>query len=204
MKYLCLLAFGILIFSSCDKIYDKFKRDSDRVNVSKELYQEIKSADKMVFASMAITKTAKLQSEDWYKLGKRIAVYSYDSYMRAYIDLFELKMEDIVFNDDERTVTVNLPPIITEITGRDMELHKEYENIGLLRSEIDSKERALIKEMANSSFKKEVEGNATFRKQLTDEAKRKARNYFEAIFDAYGYTANIYFNPSKTSGYEND
>ncbi|MBD5256242.1 MAG: DUF4230 domain-containing protein [Bacteroides sp.] len=204
MKYLCLLAFGILIFSSCDKIYDKFKRDSDRVNVSKELYQEIKSADKMVFASMAITKTAKLQSEDWYKLGKRIAVYSYDSYMRAYIDLSELKMEDIVFNDDERTVTVNLPPIITEITGRDMELHKEYENIGLLRSEIDSKERALIKEMANSSFKKEVEGNATFRKQLTDEAKRKARNYFEAIFEAYGYTANIYFNPSKTSGYEND
>lgn len=204
MKYLYLLAFGILIFSSCDKIYDKFKRDSDRVNVSKELYQEIKSADKMVFASMAITKTAKLQSEDWYKLGKRIAVYSYDSYMRAYIDLSELKMEDIVFNDDERTVTVNLPPIITEITGRDMELHKEYENIGLLRSEIDSKERALIKEMANSSFKKEVEGNATFRKQLTDEAKRKARNYFEAIFDAYGYTANIYFNPSKTSGYEND
>lgn len=204
MKYLYLLAFGILIFSSCDKIYDKFKRDSDRVNVSKELYQEIKSADKMVFASMAITKTAKLQSEDWYKLGKRIAVYSYDSYMRAYIDLSELKMEDIVFNDEERTVTVNLPPIITEITGRDMELHKEYENIGLLRSEIDSKERALIKEMANSSFKKEVEGNATFRKQLTDEAKRKARNYFEAIFDAYGYTANIYFNPSKTSGYEND
>ena len=204
MKYLCLLAFGILIFSSCDKIYDKFKRDSDCVNVSKELYQEIKSADKMVFASMAITKTAKLQSEDWYKLGKRIAVYSYDSYMRAYIDLSELKMEDIVFNDEERTVTVNLPPIITEITGRDMELHKEYENIGLLRSEIDSKERALIKEMANSSFKKEVEGNATFRKQLTDEAKRKARNYFEAIFDAYGYTANIYFNPSKTSGYEND
>ena len=204
MKYLCLLAFGILIFSSCDKIYDKFKRDSDRVNVSKELYQEIKSADKMVFASMAITKTAKLQSEDWYKLGKRIAVYSYDSYMRAYIDLSELKMEDIVFNDDERTVTVNLPPIITEITGRDMELNQEYENIGLLRSEIDSKERALIKEMANSSFKKEVEGNATFRKQLTDEAKRKARNYFEAIFDAYGYTANIYFNPSKTSGYEND
>ena len=204
MKYLCLLAFGILIFSSCDKIYDKFKRDSNQVNVSKELYQEIKSADKMVFASMAITKTAKLQSEDWYKLGKRIAVYSYDSYMRAYIDLSELKMEDIVFNDDERTVTVNLPPIITEITGRDMELHKEYENIGLLRSEIDSKERALIKEMANSSFKKEVEGNATFRKQLTDEAKRKARYYFEAIFDAYGYTANIYFNPSKTSGYEND
>ena len=85
-----------------------------------------------------------------------------------------------------------------------MELHKEYENIGLLRSEIDSTERALIKEMANSSFKKEVEGNATFRKQLTDEAKRKARNYFEAIFDAYGYTANIYFNPTKTSGYEND
>ena len=49
-----------------------------------ELYQEIKSVDKMVFATMAITKTAKMESSGWYTVGKRIAVYSYDSYMRAY------------------------------------------------------------------------------------------------------------------------
>ena len=37
------------------------------------LLEEIKSADKMVFASMAITKTVKSERTAWYKVGKRIA-----------------------------------------------------------------------------------------------------------------------------------
>lgn len=158
-----------------------------------ELYQEIKSADKMVFATMAITKTAKMESSEWYTVGKRIAVYSYDSYMRAYIDLSALQMDDLVFDEKNKTVKVTLPPVITEITGRDMEMRKEYENIGILRQDLDSKERAEIKEQANKSFKEEVEENPMFKEQLTEAAKRKARKYFEAIFEAYGYTPSIDF-----------
>lgn len=166
---------------------------------TKELYQEIKSVDKMVFASMAITKTAKMESSGWYTVGKRIAVYSYDSYMRAYVDLSALQMDDLVFDEDAKTVKVTLPPVMTEITGRDMEMRKEYENIGMMRSDLDSKERAEIKEKANASFKTEVEENPMFKQQLTDAAKRKARKYFETIFEANGYTASIDFKPSSNS-----
>lgn len=187
MKKLLLGALGLLVLSSC--------ADTDRADHT-ELYQEIKSADKMVFASMAITKTAKMESSEWYKIGKRIAVYSYDSYMRAYVDLSELQMEDIVFDEKAKTVKVTLPPVKTEIAGRDMQMRKEYENIGLLRSDLDSKERAEMKEKANASFKKEVEENPMFRRQLTDAAKRKARLYFETLFEANGYTASIDFKPS--------
>lgn len=187
MKKLLLGALGLLVLSSC--------ADTDRADHT-ELYQEIKSADKMVFASMAITKTAKMESSEWYKIGKRIAVYSYDSYMRAYVDLSELQMEDIVFDEKAKIVKVTLPPVKTEIAGRDMQMRKEYENIGLLRSDLDSKERAEMKEKANASFKKEVEENPMFRRQLTDAAKRKARLYFETLFEANGYTANIDFKPS--------
>lgn len=188
MKKLLLGALGLLFLGSC--------ADTDRADHT-ELYQEIKSADKMVFASMAITKTAKMESSEWYKIGKRIAVYSYDSYMRAYVDLSELQMEDIVFDEKAKTVKVTLPPVKTEIAGRDMQMRKEYENIGLLRSDLDSKERAEMKEKANASFKKEVEENPMFRRQLTDAAKRKARLYFETLFEANGYTASIDFKPSK-------
>lgn len=160
------------------------------------LYQELKSADKMVFASMAITKTAKTESSDWYKVGKRIAVYSYDTYMRAYIDLSALQIDDLVFDDAARTVKVTLPPVETEIVGRDMELRKEYENIGIIRSNPDSKERAEIKEKANASFKAEIEDNPVFKTQLTEAARHKARKYFETIFEANGYTASIDFKPS--------
>lgn len=162
-------------------------------NDNTELYQEIKSVDKMVFATMAITKTAKMESSGWYTVGKRIAVYSYDSYMRAYIDLSALQMDDLVFDEKNKTVKVTLPPVVTEITGRDMEMRKEYENIGMLRQDLDSKERAEIKEQANRSFKEEVEENPMFKEQLTEAAKRKARKYFEAIFEANGYTPSIDF-----------
>lgn len=176
-----LVALSGLLIAGCSK------------NDNTELYQEIKSVDKMVFATMAITKTAKMESSGWYTIGKRIAVYSYDSYMRAYIDLSALQMDDLVFDEKNKTVKVTLPPVVTEITGRDMEMRKEYENIGLLRQDLDSKERAEIKEQANKSFKEEVEDNPMFKEQLTEAAKRKARKYFEAIFEANGYTPSIDF-----------
>lgn len=184
-KYLLtvLLMTGIT-YVSCDRKDDSFKT---------EIYQEIRSVNKMALASMSITKTAKLESSDWYTIGKRIAVYSYDSYMRAYIDLSELQPDDFIFDDDNMKVRVILPPVRTEITGRDMGMRKEYENIGLLRSELDSKERAEIKEKANASFKKEVENNPVFKKRLTDTAERKARAFFENLFASRGYHAEVVF-----------
>lgn len=113
--------------------------------------------------------------------------------MRAYIDLSELQPDDFIFDDDNMKVRVILPPVRTEITGRDMGMRKEYENIGLLRSELDSKERAEIKEKANASFKKEVENNPVFKKRLTDTAERKARAYFENLFASRGYHAEVVF-----------
>lgn len=157
------------------------------------LVQEVKSANKMVFAQMSVTKTAKTERSDWYKLGKRIAVYSYDSYLRAYVDLSRLGEEDIVFDDDNKTVKVLLPAIETEIVGRDMELRPEYENVGTFRSNIDSKERADLKEKANASFRKEVDSNPAFRAKLIESAKRKARAYFETFFATNGYVATVDF-----------
>lgn len=183
--FLAFISLMLLLASACS-----YKDDAPNYT---ELYEEIKSVDKMVFASMAIAKTAKSERNDWYKVGKRIAVYSYDSYMRAYIDLSSLQIDDLVFDDDAKTVKVTLPPVITEITGRDMEMRKEYENIGIFRSDLDSKERAEIKEVANASFKKEVEQNPMFKKHLTEEARHNARRYFETLFEANGYTASIDF-----------
>lgn len=192
MKQLIFCLLGLLTLGSCNK--------TDNAG----LYQEMKSVDKIVFASMAITKTAIMESSDWYTIGKRIAAYSYDTYMHAYVDLSALQMDDLVFDEDAKTVKVTLPPVMTEITGRDMEMRKEYENIGLMRSDLDSKERAEIKEKANASFKTEVEENRMFKQQLTDAAKRKARKYFETIFEANGYTASIDFKPSDTESNESN
>lgn len=158
-----------------------------------QLYQELKAADKLVLASMSLTKTARLDDSQWYKIGKRIAVYSCDSYLEAFIDMSLLKPDDVVFDDASRTVRLTLPPVEVELTGRDMQMRKVYENIGVFRSDIDPKERAAVKEQANRSLKKELEADGGFRRQLEETARRKARKYFESLLESQGYTAVVDF-----------
>lgn len=157
------------------------------------LYQELKSANKLVLASMAIKKTVTQENPEVFLLGKRVAVYSFDTYMQAYINLSELEEGDLVFDEDNRRVTVTLPPVHTELAGRDMQMRKVYENIGLLRADLDSKERAWMKEKGSASLRREVEKNPEFRKQLDESARNKARSYFESLMAEQGYTADVRF-----------
>lgn len=186
LVYLALISATQLSLTSCSQ--KKQERDYTA------FYQEIKSGNKMVFASMALTKTVSTERTDWYKVGKRIAVYSYDTHLKAYIDLSLIELDDIVFDEDTKTVKVTLPPVEIEIAGRDMKMRKEYENIGLLRTEIDAKERAKLKEMANEELMKELKENPEFKQKLTETARRKARSYFEALFTSSGYTPQISFS----------
>lgn len=159
-------------------------------------YNEVRSVNKVVFAAMAITKTARSERTAWYKVGKRIAVYSYDIYLQAYVDLGELKPDDLYFDDGARTVHVTLPPVKVEIAGRDMELKREYENIGMMRSDLDSKERAEMIEKANESFRSEIMQNPEFYSKLLETARTKARSYVEGLFADKGYTATVDFSSS--------
>lgn len=155
------------------------------------VYQELKEVNKMVLSSMTINKTAVLQDPEWY--GDRVAAYTYDNYMQAYLDMSTFEPEDLIFDDENKSVVVKLPPVQIEIVGRDIELKRVYENVGLLRSDIDAKERAEMKDKANRSFRKEVASNPAFRAELKKSAERKARKYFETILEDSGYSATIEF-----------
>lgn len=159
-----------------------------------QLYEEIRRVNRMEFASIAVTKTVKTERTDWYKIGKRIAVYSYDTNLKAYIDMNLLAPDDLEFDEKHKTVYVTLPPVQIEIAGRDMDMKKEYENVGLLRTEISAKERAKMKEKANSELKKELEGNPEYKQRLDRAARQKARIYFETLFKNSGYTPTVRFS----------
>ncbi|MDE5795151.1 MAG: DUF4230 domain-containing protein [Muribaculaceae bacterium] len=189
-KVFSFLLISIFLFA-CSK-----KQAPDHTSI----YEEIRHVNKMEFASMAVTKTVKTERSDWYKVGKRIAVYSFDTYLKAYIDLYQFEMENMEFDEENKTVKVTLPPIKVEIAGRDMEMKKEYENVGMFRTEIDSKERAKMKEKASADLKKELEGNPEYKQRLEDYARKKARSYFENLFKNAGYTAYIRFSDEIPTG----
>ena len=166
-----------------------------------QLFEEIRHVNRMEFASLAVTKTVKTERTDWYKVGKRIAVYSYDTYLKAFIDLNLMAPDDMVFDEEQKTVRITLPPVQIEISGRDMEMKKEYENVGLFRTEISAQERALMKEKANDELKKELAGNPEYKQRLNEAARHKARSYFESLLRDAGYTPYIRFSDeSSTTG----
>lgn len=165
--------------------------DSGVEKRDRELYQDLKSSDKMIFSTLSVTKTPRFDDSGFF--GKRIGVFSYDTYLRAYIDMSLLRESDIVFDDKARTVAITLPPVQVEFSGRDMNMRQEYQNVTGFRSNFDSKERAEMKEKANADLKKEVASNPVFHRVLKESAMRKARIYFNALFDANGYDATVSF-----------
>lgn len=177
------ILFSFLILTMCGKKDEKT-----------ELYQEIKSANKMVLAKMSITKTGYDFDENTF--GRRVIGYSYDSYMRAFLDLSALQIDDLIFDDANKTVKVTLPPIVTELIGRDTEMKEVYNNITGLRNPYEEKEITKIKEDVNTNLKNEINENPMFKFHLQEAAKRKARKYFETLFEENGYVASIDFKTS--------
>ena len=154
---------------------------------SPDFYEEWRVVGKMDFATMTVTKTVTTERTAWYKIGDRIAVYSFDIYLRSYIDMEDLQPSDIMTDTESKTIYIKLPQVKSEITGRSTELREEYADIGFFRSRPDSKERAALKEKAYSDFEREFKSNPSFRTQLETAALRKARSYFQSLGESAGY-----------------
>lgn len=190
-KFLFIFLLASLIWG-CSR--DTSSEDAERVAIQarhSDIYRELTGSNRLVLATMSVTKT--ITTDDSKLWGKKIGVYSYDTHLRATVDLTKLTPDDLIFDDATKTVTVNLPPIDIDLSGRDMTLREEYTNIGLLRTRFDSKERAEAKEIANRDLKRELKSDSSFSRILTDRAESKAREYLKSFFEANGYSAVINF-----------
>lgn len=175
------------------------------------LYSEVRSVNKLQLSRMTVSKLATIDDlklgeaenmkqalealGDAMKVGKRVAAYSYDTYLTAYVDMSELSPEDVQVDEKARTITLNLPAIRTEYSGRDLGINEVHYRVTGLRSEIDPRERAGIKEMMNTALKKEVEEKPFFRDRLVSSAKAKAQTFFPALLGGgeEGYTVIVNF-----------
>ncbi len=179
-----LLLMTAAAFSSCN---------NDKSDSPHNVYEEIIKTDKLVLASMTINKIGEYDDESDWKIGKRIAVYSYNTYLIAYIDLSQLSPEDIDIDNTDGTASISLPPIKTEYRGRDISMKEEHYRVTGLRSQIGPKERAELKEKMNSSLKKEVESDPNFKTTVVEAAKRKAEIFFKQLFASRNLNVTVNF-----------
>ncbi len=175
-----LLIFSVLLLSGC----------SDKTTA---VYTQIKDVKKLVVSEMTIGKIGKLPGDwtDVFKIGDRVAIYSYNTYMRAYIDLSELTPEDITITKDHCTLV--LPPVRTEFTGRDWSMTEEHYRVTGLRFQVNPAERQQLKDIMFEHLRDEVESDGQFRAKLIREGQEKARSYFGILLSTWGYTSDITF-----------
>ncbi|MDE6121923.1 MAG: DUF4230 domain-containing protein, partial [Duncaniella dubosii] len=127
------------------------------------------------------------------KFGDRIAAYSFQTYIDAYIDLSELKSSDVEVDEKRKFIKLTLPAIQTQYIGRDLGVQEEHYRVTGLRSEITAQERAMLKDKMSLALKEDVENNDEYRSLLVKEAQTKARGFFTILLNGYGYDCEIDF-----------
>lgn len=205
MRFTCSFLL-LLILASCSQKEDKTDYISD-----------FRSINKLVLAQMTVSKMATVDDigldeatglrqttkalVDKFKIGTRKAAFSYDTYLRAYIDMSKLSESDVKIDRENRVVNIILPPVEVEFAGRDATIREDHYRVTGLRSDIGPEERAKIKELMNTALKAEVENNPEFTSRLEQEARLKAKTYFESLAARDGYSVFIIFKPQpRTSG----
>ena len=174
-----------------------------------QVYSELKDVQQLALAEMTLSKVGTMDAMAWekakgfsqhmgafvnnFKPGKRIGVYSYNTYLQAYVDLSELREGDVEVDNERKFVKLVLPEIRTRYIGRDMGIKEEHLRVTGLRSSITPQERAKVKDVMNQALKKEVEGNTEFGIRLKDEARMKAREFFTLLLKNRGYESEITF-----------
>lgn len=174
---------------------------------SEVLLKRLSGVEQLQVAEISIRKTASIDdlkpSEvegarqmvaamiDALKIGDRKAVYSYDTYLRAYVDLGELTPADITVDTAARHISITLPDLHTDYAGRDAEFREEHYRVTGLRSAIDSEERARLKESMNKLLKEEVRQNDEFSRLLIETGRRRAESFVRTFLGVDGYQVEV-------------
>ncbi|MDE5665799.1 MAG: DUF4230 domain-containing protein [Duncaniella sp.] len=181
---------GALLTVSC--------RKEKEINV----FHELQDVQKLVLAEMSLNKVGTISDVgakgvdafiNGIKFGDRIAAYSFQTYIDAYIDLSELKSSDVEVDEKRKFIKLTLPAIQTQYIGRDLGVQEEHYRVTGLRSEITAQERAMLKDKMSLALKEDVENNDEYRSLLVKEAQTKARGFFTILLKEYGYDCEINF-----------
>lgn len=172
-----------------------------------DVYSRLQSVSRLELARMTVGKVGMISDPavgeahgimgkaeamlDAVKVGKRIGVYSYDTYLTAYIDLSELSPDDIEIDRESATARVLLPPVKVMVDGREPQLHEEHYRVTGLRSSITPEERARLKAQMAREVRMELSKDQSSSDALKASAEAKAIAWFTQLLENWGYEAQV-------------
>lgn len=176
---------------------------------SLDVYESLREVNRLELARMTVGKVGMITDPDWsdmntlegkarvllnsVKMGKRIGVYSYDTYVTAYIDLSKLRPEDITVDHEAGTVDILLPRVEITVEGRDPLLHEEHYRVTGMRSQIRPEERAALKARMAQEVNKEITASRKNMDALRKSAEQKARVWISGMTQDWGLASKVEF-----------
>lgn len=126
------------------------------------------------------------------KKGDRIGVYGLRRSYSAYINLNDVSDNDIIVKDN--TIYLTLPEIKIKTLGNDIIPIVYHERVTGLRFDIEESERLAMRNKASSLLDKEIaDKTSTLFPSMKQQAKDKARGWFSAMLNSWGYNTVITF-----------
>lgn len=119
-------------------------------------------------------------------VGDRIGVYSFENFSVAYIDLSQLRDEDITFDASNKSIRLVLPSVQVEPIGRSGSIRKLHERITGMQGSISSEERRLMQNQASKLAIEALAPGTPKHKDLVSKAEQKACAYFTGMLHARG------------------
>ena len=168
-----------------------------------EISSQLQNVSRLELARRTVGKVGRISDPEYQakasallnrmKIGTRLGVYSYDTYIVAYLDLSKVSSEDVEVDTETGTAYITLPPIDIMTDGREPQLHEVHSRVTGLRSSITPSERASLKSQMAKEVKKEMSAKAGATDHLRKAAEDKARAYLTELISNWGYKAEISF-----------
>lgn len=196
---MAMLITGAVAFSACNK----------REEVQLDVYESLREVNRLELARMTVGKVGMVSDPEWkdtkdwegkaqviwnsMKVGKRIGVYTYDTYVTAYVDLSKLQPGDISVDREAGTVDILLPRVEVMVDGREPQLHEMHYRVTGFRSRIRPEERAALKAQMAKEVKRELSSSHQAMETLRRNAEDKARAWVVGLAEDWGLAAKVEF-----------
>lgn len=145
------------------------------------------SGSGQTFATIRTLEEAGDYFVDLLRVGSRVGVYVFDNYSVAYIDLNDLSVEDVEFDQATGYVRLTLPSVQIEPIGRSGKLRVLHERVTGTKPMITNKERREMQNKASDLAKRRVAKGTAKHLELVQKAEVKAAAYFRGMLQARGY-----------------
>lgn len=125
--------------------------------------------------------------DDLLRTGNRVGVYSFESYVGAFIDLGALDEQAVRVDVQRKEVSLTLPAVQVEPLGRGTTLTKLHERVTGTRKNITNEERTALQNKASELLRRRIAPGMPLYTDLVIRAQDKARAYYTGMLHARGY-----------------